>query len=1355
MAASTGPDNNSFQIPEVQLGDTFNLWRDATNTSIYKLNKLRVYSGTSSASIDLVTTAGGTLTANLADNVNKGVTFIQPVSFESGVTFNGEVTFNAPRFTVNAQIVTIDDYNLVLGDTGSPSDTSIDAAGGGGLFLRRGTSGNTAEWVWRPVNVQGVTGVWRANTHIGFSGATSGLYPNNGGVLPVHGTGIRLDGGLTSEHGLAIDLSTTGVNGTTSERMVQFSRYSPAGSTAFIDVFAGPSYGSRPFVNVRDGANRKTVTQSNHTFAVGTPLRYQVGGTPWIGAQADNAGNAEVIGVVSRVISGDEFEITYIGDVVDISPSVVADGDSLVPGSVYYLNPNIAGKVVSTAPTAAGTVHKAVFLATSATTATVIPWTGGVISSPVQLSYATSVSTRISQLNAFRPGDVVRFKAGPLTSLTYNYSPPATGSTAAQYPHGIYVKAQANTAEDSEVAGFVTSVSQIVTSGGVPTGVNSSFDILMDGYFDISGISATTNGNDGTLHPGNVYFLNSDCVGANPSLESSTPSLNNQSPTEALRVRKPMLFAVSPQSGYLFSYRGDVQGLSGLCASVALENLLIRNLNSGITGPLVFGLYNGTVGGTPVMHFPDGGATGNVVIGPYSGPSGYTQGATLEVYGGIRAGTTNATSGSIIIASRYNSDGSAFPVTLNVFGSQHLTGNSVIGYGVRPDTASTGFLSTTTANIPRGAILIGGSGSTATVSFLGATMQTTAVGGAVPLTEFFTANTSGATFAGTSDHSGVARFASGVTFAGTSDHSGVARFAVGVTFAGTSDHTGEARFSGGVTAARIYGSGGSTFAGTLHVAGGVTFAGTSDHTGVARFAAGVTMNSSLSVSNNLNVDSGTLFVDAANDRVGIGTSSPGTSLDVSGVARFAVGVTFAGTSDHTGEARFSGGVTAARIYGSGGSTFAGTLHVVGGVTFAGTSDHTGVARFSGGVTASQIYGSGGSTFAGILHVVGGVTFAGTSDHTGVARFAAGVTFIDTVTIHNSAPSSGSPRLRVQGNVGALPTNSTSTVFISATGPASGLADTHNALELRNGNQTSGSEVAARLTVYNGTSGLSIIQASALNGQGNALPNPGGWSVGGYDAIIRTGQSNSKLHFAGGSNKPPHVTIDKDGQVGIGTSSPGSSLDVRGNVNIGIGLPNAILGVSGSISLHRQSGVLFHDSDNSNYVGFKAPAVINDNRIWTLPAADGTNGQVLSTNGSLTLSWKNADGVTGTNKQIQYNEGGTLGATASFVFEYTQSPGFSAGTVGVSGGMYSLGNVGVGITPGAISSRIYSNSTAKLEVRGDIRIPSNGFFVNKGMTLPNAVETIISADENAFIAGTLTVPSGATLTINTNGRLIVM
>jgi hypothetical protein len=232
--------------------------------------------------------------------------------------------------------------------------------------------------------------------------------------------------------------------------------------------------------------------------------------------------------------------------------------------------------------------------------------------------------------------------------------------------------------------------------------------------------------------------------------------------------------------------------------------------------------------------------------------------------------------------------------------------------------------------------------------------------------------------------------------------------------------------------------------------------------------------------------------------------------------------------------------------------------------------------------------------------------------------------------------------------------------------------------------------------------------------------------------------------------PKGNTRLRDGNYGIGTTAPAHTLDVNGTLNVSGGVT-----LAGSVSLPAQTPLRFQDANSSHWLAFRAPQDVSSNITWTLPAADGTNGQVLSTNASGILSWKAADGVTGTNKQIQYNQGGTLGATASFVFEYASSAGFSAGTLGVSGGMYSLGNVGIGITPGAISGRIYSNSTAKLEVRGDIRIPSNGFFVNKGMTLPSAVETMILADENAFIAGTLAVPSGATLTINTNGRLIVM
>jgi hypothetical protein len=44
------------------------------------------------------------------------------------------------------------------------------------------------------------------------------------------------------------------------------------------------------------------------------------------------------------------------------------------------------------------------------------------------------------------------------------------------------------------------------------------------------------------------------------------------------------------------------------------------------------------------------------------------------------------------------------------------------------------------------------------------------------------------------------------------------------------------------------------------------------------------------------------------------------------------------------------------------------------------------------------------------------------------------------------------------------------------------------------------------------------------------------------------------------------------------------------------------------------------TNGTNYIGFRAPTSISANKVWVLPGADGTNGQVLSTNGSGTLSW---------------------------------------------------------------------------------------------------------------------------------------
>jgi hypothetical protein len=73
----------------------------------------------------------------------------------------------------------------------------------------------------------------------------------------------------------------------------------------------------------------------------------------------------------------------------------------------------------------------------------------------------------------------------------------------------------------------------------------------------------------------------------------------------------------------------------------------------------------------------------------------------------------------------------------------------------------------------------------------------------------------------------------------------------------------------------------------------------------------------------------------------------------------------------------------------------------------------------------------------------------------------------------------------------------------------------------------------------------------------------------------------------------YFLVKDDGKVGIGTASPGSVLDVKGTIRL-----------SGS---------------SSGYVGF-SPAAAAGSTTYTLPAADGSSGQALSTNASGTLSW---------------------------------------------------------------------------------------------------------------------------------------
>jgi hypothetical protein len=61
----------------------------------------------------------------------------------------------------------------------------------------------------------------------------------------------------------------------------------------------------------------------------------------------------------------------------------------------------------------------------------------------------------------------------------------------------------------------------------------------------------------------------------------------------------------------------------------------------------------------------------------------------------------------------------------------------------------------------------------------------------------------------------------------------------------------------------------------------------------------------------------------------------------------------------------------------------------------------------------------------------------------------------------------------------------------------------------------------------------------------------------------------------------------------------------------------------------QTGELHFDelaANGTNYLGFKAPDALAANKIWTLPSADGTNGQILKTDGAGNLDWVSVGGT---------------------------------------------------------------------------------------------------------------------------------
>ena len=264
--------------------------------------------------------------------------------------------------------------------------------------------------------------------------------------------------------------------------------------------------------------------------------------------------------------------------------------------------------------------------------------------------------------------------------------------------------------------------------------------------------------------------------------------------------------------------------------------------------------------------------------------------------------------------------------------------------------------------------------------------------------------------------------------------------------------------------------------------------------------------------------------------------------------------------------------------------------------------------------------------------------------------------------------------------------------------------------------------------------LSAIQST---NSGTSLPTG---AVAGQLWLDTTNATNPTLKFYDGADSISLATINYtantvdwlDSSVsitGLSTSATGTVLTLSDTANT----------TSVNLIIDNQKEVRFRETtaNGTNYVGLKAPASLSADLTYTLPSADGTSGQFLSTNGSGVLSFASA-GVTGisttaTGTVLTLSDSNVLFGKGGYFAEQTLTDGatvtWNASTQQVAkltlGGNRTLSAPTNGVTGQFISIAVIQDGT------GSRTLTWNSVYEFTGDTAPTLTTTINKADVFVF------------------------
>lgn len=233
--------------------------------------------------------------------------------------------------------------------------------------------------------------------------------------------------------------------------------------------------------------------------------------------------------------------------------------------------------------------------------------------------------------------------------------------------------------------------------------------------------------------------------------------------------------------------------------------------------------------------------------------------------------------------------------------------------------------------------------------------------------------------------------------------------------------------------------------------------------------------------------------------------------------------------------------------------------------------------------------------------------------TGIGLSAGGAVKAYFTSTGHDILSSSSAKLRL---LGGMADSSGIEIFAGATRTINSSSTFPLVLQT---NGTNGVHISSAQLVTIGAAGGT--QTHVLNG---SLSMPAGTlsvthTSGDTLTLQKTGSTPSILMKNGTAAQNVYIENDA-GVVKIWDNTHGTAYTTF-NAQTGVANFYGLAHFNANATLQNQGELRFHEgSSGANYVGFKAPASLSADKVWTLPSADGSADQVLKTNGSGVLDW---------------------------------------------------------------------------------------------------------------------------------------